>query len=268
MKTSVILVLALANIFTIPLILCRPLAPTASPVLVERLSKRYLVGFLGDGDDETLPLSAAWAMEGDDTTITNFFSGDKPGATLGILGQISLGPAVTTFQSYSSHEQPTTSSPIAQSSPTSSTASEAYNTDIPVNATPVSSKISNESRMWEVIGIAVVTISVIATIIFLAVFFDQWWRFLRDVILGKRVDLGVENFVPDWEKACWEVRESYESESPILPPPSTLARQPSAHRQTADPRHPFPARPDPHTILARAVANQNANIDGTTTTIT
>ena len=59
---------------------------------------------------------------------------------------------------------------------------------------------------WKIIGVAVIVFSAVAAILLLAVFFDHWWRFVKDLFWRKRRDSNAEELVPDWEKAEWELR--------------------------------------------------------------
>ncbi|KAH8102401.1 hypothetical protein BXZ70DRAFT_928422 [Cristinia sonorae] len=93
-------------------------------------------------------------------------------------------------------------SPSIHAFPTS-TSSPGTNT----NASGLSSK-DQAIKQWKIIGVAVIAFSTVAAILLLAVFFDQWWRFIKDVCGNgkKNKGLGNEELVPDWEKASWEVR--------------------------------------------------------------
>lgn len=63
-----------------------------------------------------------------------------------------------------------------------------------------------EATEWKVIGLVVICITFVATVILSVVFFDSWWGFLRDMVLGRRNKEGVEDMVPDWEKRSWEFK--------------------------------------------------------------
>lgn len=63
-----------------------------------------------------------------------------------------------------------------------------------------------EATEWKVIGLVVICITFVATVILSVVFFDSWWGFLRDLVLGRRNRGGVEDMVPDWEKRSWEFK--------------------------------------------------------------
>ena len=104
--------------------------------------------------------------------------------------------------------------------------------------TPSSTSTSNDSKQWKIIGIAVIVISVVAAVIFVIVFFDQWWRFLRDVVLGRKTSGWKEDLVPDWEKRSWEFKLASDEYPPSSEPPSK--QQGGSPDYT---RHPFPERP-------------------------
>ena len=63
-----------------------------------------------------------------------------------------------------------------------------------VSATP-----PRELTEWKVIGIGVITVTLIAILVLSISFFDSWWGFLRAVARGKRADKGEgeETMVPD-----------------------------------------------------------------------
>ncbi|KDR85729.1 hypothetical protein GALMADRAFT_234788 [Galerina marginata CBS 339.88] len=71
-----------------------------------------------------------------------------------------------------------------------------------------------ELTEWKVIGIAVITITFIATAVLSVTFFDQWWGFVRAAVCGRRAGKGMgggkglfgETMVPDWKKRSWEFR--------------------------------------------------------------
>ena len=64
-----------------------------------------------------------------------------------------------------------------------------------------------ELTEWKVIGIGVITVTLIAIIILSISFFDAWWGFVRSVICGKQASSeGEETMVPDWHRRSWEFR--------------------------------------------------------------
>lgn len=90
-----------------------------------------------------------------------------------------------------------------------STSTYAYPTSTSAPLDKASSSKDQAIKQWKIIGVAVIAFSTVAAILLLAVFFDQWWRFVKDVLgKGKSRSLGKgeEELVPDWEKASWEVR--------------------------------------------------------------
>ena len=50
-----------------------------------------------------------------------------------------------------------------------------------------------------------IAFTTVAAILLLSVFFDQWWGFIRDLLWRKKRKENFEEFVPDWEKADWEI---------------------------------------------------------------
>ncbi|GJE89586.1 hypothetical protein PsYK624_056900 [Phanerochaete sordida] len=93
--------------------------------------------------------------------------------------------------------------------------------------------INRGSEEWKIIGVAVISFSAVAAILLLAVFFDQWWGFIRDMVWKKRrKEDHVEELIPDWEKAGWEIRMARNNDRyPSLPP---LARTKSTTRDWDD----------------------------------
>ncbi|KAF8910129.1 hypothetical protein CPB84DRAFT_1842781 [Gymnopilus junonius] len=72
-----------------------------------------------------------------------------------------------------------------------------------------------ELTEWKVIGVAVITITLIGTLVLSVTFFDQWWGFLRAVLCGKRArrkrdaemfGSGGEDMVPDWNRRSWKFK--------------------------------------------------------------
>lgn len=138
-----------------------------------------------------------------------------------------------------SHSQ-TTLAPLSTASSTISTstlvsAPTAHTSATPAPATAPSAAVPTHTQTpsggqsinrgpeeWKVIGVAVISFSAVAAILLLAVFFDQWWGFIRDLVWRKkRKDDGVEELIPDWEKADWEVRMARDNDRyPSLPPPA------------------------------------------------
>lgn len=71
-----------------------------------------------------------------------------------------------------------------------------------VSATPPA-----ELNEWKVIGIGVITVTLIGIIILSISFFDAWWGFLRSVLFGRKANPeGEETMVPDCKRSSWEFR--------------------------------------------------------------
>lgn len=64
----------------------------------------------------------------------------------------------------------------------------------------------DEMTEWKVIGIAIISITFIATVILMIAFFDSWWGFLRDIFLGKKEKEAAEDMWPDTGKKGWEFK--------------------------------------------------------------
>ncbi|CCM04460.1 uncharacterized protein FIBRA_06640 [Fibroporia radiculosa] len=70
----------------------------------------------------------------------------------------------------------------------------------------LSATSSGSSSTWKIVGVAVISFTAVALVLVAAVFFDHWRKFMRDILCRRRSDDGLEELVPDWEKASWEVR--------------------------------------------------------------
>ncbi|KAF8899072.1 hypothetical protein BD779DRAFT_1781441 [Infundibulicybe gibba] len=81
-----------------------------------------------------------------------------------------------------------------------------------------------EAAEWKVIGIAVISVSFVAAVILATTFFDSWWGFLRDLVLGRPKHEGFEDMTPDWETRSWEIKIANEDghRYPILSPVNSL----------------------------------------------
>ncbi|KAI0778980.1 hypothetical protein BD413DRAFT_601601 [Trametes elegans] len=100
-----------------------------------------------------------------------------------------------------------------------------------------SSSSSSSTSEWKIIGVAVIAFTVVAGILLLSVFFDQWWRFLRDLFGGRRKRDVEEELVPDWEKADWHLRYGQDRQRypsfgslpslPLVQPPLAAAPGPA-----------------------------------------
>ncbi|KAI0640050.1 hypothetical protein C8Q77DRAFT_1275441 [Trametes polyzona] len=73
-------------------------------------------------------------------------------------------------------------------------------------AAATESSASSGTSEWKIIGVAVIAFTTVAGILLLSVFFDQWWRFVRDLFGRQRKKETEEELVPDWEKAEWHLR--------------------------------------------------------------
>ncbi|KAH9947127.1 hypothetical protein B0H21DRAFT_822199 [Amylocystis lapponica] len=105
-----------------------------------------------------------------------------------------------------------TSAPLTPT-PTASTPTSTPSPGLVVESAPSSSASAppggssvSTGTPWKIVGVAVIAFSVVAAILLASVFFDYWWGFVRDALGRRRAGGGVEELVPDWEKASWEVR--------------------------------------------------------------
>ncbi|PPQ63829.1 hypothetical protein CVT24_009780 [Panaeolus cyanescens] len=62
-----------------------------------------------------------------------------------------------------------------------------------------------ELTEWKVIGVAVISVTLVAIIILAVTFFDSWWGFLSAVFTTKR-DGGNETLLPDPDQRDWEFK--------------------------------------------------------------
>ena len=138
-------------------------------------------------------------------SIFDFFSTALPMET----GAKKDGSATTT--AFPSHSIIGTPPPLPTPTPKSSTdksgaSSTSSSSPSSTAAVLASSNGDSGNSQWKIIGVAVIAFSAVAAILLLAVFFDQWWRFVKDLIGRHKAKDQVEEIVPDWEKASWEVR--------------------------------------------------------------
>ncbi|THH29064.1 hypothetical protein EUX98_g5122 [Antrodiella citrinella] len=143
----------------------------------------------------------------------------------GLLGHLANPGSTTTGSTTSPHSQSTTTTQGKYSvigtlppipSPTAGNTIMTSWASTPTYTLPTSTPISDAAskkdqaiKQWKIIGVAVIAFSTVSAILLLAVFFDQWWRFVKDVIgkgRGRKLGKDKEELVPDWEKASWEVR--------------------------------------------------------------
>ncbi|KAM5535847.1 hypothetical protein V8D89_010465 [Ganoderma adspersum] len=155
----------------------------------------------------TLPSSTSPGSNDDKKAGTSSGSITIPtGTSYSVTGTL---PPVSYAVQSSHSAPPASSSPPSQSSPTASPSSTQQSSN---------STASSSTSEWKIIGVAVIAFSAVAAILLLAVFFDQWWRFIRDLVWRRRNKQVEEELVPDWEKAQWELRLAKDPE---------LARYPS-----------------------------------------
>ncbi|KAJ7597442.1 hypothetical protein C8J56DRAFT_1041630 [Mycena floridula] len=82
----------------------------------------------------------------------------------------------------------------------------------------------DEATEWKVIGIGIMTITFIGTIILSIVFFDSWWGFLRDLVLGKRSKEGVETMVGENKNWSFQVANEDGHRYPTLASLEAMAK--------------------------------------------
>ncbi|KAI0964196.1 hypothetical protein AcW1_001071 [Taiwanofungus camphoratus] len=192
-----------------------------------------------------------------------------------------FSPWMTTTQTSKSKDTASSTSLISPSATTISESESASTAGKQLSASPsstatltseghssvsASGSSSDGPATWKIVGIAVIAFSTVALMIMATVFFDHWWRFVRDLVGRKRAKDGVEELIPDWEKASWEVRfgddrhryPSFASvPSGILAPPpvqTPMKSQCSPMVQTQDQRISGGYRPSPALTDGRAVS--------------
>ncbi|KAI0695611.1 hypothetical protein BC835DRAFT_1305936 [Cytidiella melzeri] len=84
---------------------------------------------------------------------------------------------------------------------------------------------SRGSQEWKVVGVAVIAFSSVAAILLLSVFFDHWWGFIRDLFWKKKRKDNVEELIPDWEAASWEIRVGGDRHRYPTIPPAALTKE-------------------------------------------
>ncbi|RPD82283.1 hypothetical protein L226DRAFT_528470 [Lentinus tigrinus ALCF2SS1-7] len=132
-------------------------------------------------------------------TVT-FTETKKAKETVGVATSHSVVSTDSNLESHSTQPaKPTATAGLAPSAPSPSQSPPA------AEAVKASSNGGSGTSEWKIIGVAVIAFSAVAAILLLAVFFDHWWRFLKDLFGRKRRD-DAEELVPDWEKAEWELR--------------------------------------------------------------
>ncbi|KAF7337495.1 ABC transporter protein [Mycena sanguinolenta] len=95
--------------------------------------------------------------------------------------------------------------PFTATTSSSSSTSFPSPTMTPSDTKQASSSPGSEATEWKVIGIAAVSIGLIAGVILSILFFDSWWGFLL-ALVGKKKRGGTEDLVPDWANRDWEVK--------------------------------------------------------------
>ncbi|KAF8168228.1 hypothetical protein B0H34DRAFT_792859 [Crassisporium funariophilum] len=178
---------------------------------------RALMGILGDSllSDSQPSLVTPGMIKDLQTTVTASEADSYIHLSSILAGALSVLPSAATAPTpiTSRSQAPTTfivpTSPIMTSP---SSASLAPKTVSVANGYAAASPITPPSEIteWKVIGIAVISVTLIASIILAVTFFDSWWGFLRAAILGQRRHGGNEDLVPDWEKRSWELRVANE----------------------------------------------------------
>jgi hypothetical protein len=168
---------------------------------------RALGGLLGDGNEPLLPADS---------------ESDKPLAQphhLTVIHSEGLGGLFNTDGNKASSVQTTSASSAPPTSPTvvsglaspqSSTPTLSFSSpSIPSVTIGVTKEAPitppAEAAEWKVIGIAAVSIGLVAGIMLSIVFFDSWWGFLR-ALVGKKKENGAEDLVPDWARRDWEFK--------------------------------------------------------------
>lgn len=184
-------------------------------------ARRDLLGILGDIDGtypSTTGLSGAVtsppAVEVTTTSAVDISASSKASGAINNVPQITS--SATTAVKIANPPPLTTQSEIDISSVIYSVPATATPSDSPYtigDITDASATPPGELTEWKVIGIAVITITFIATAVLAVSFFDSWWGFVRAAVCGKgrkknelARGLAGETLVPDWEKRSWEFR--------------------------------------------------------------
>lgn len=113
--------------------------------------------------------------------------------------------------------------PWSANRPDTSTASQATSTPTQTSSTSQSSTKGGTSstQEWKIVGVAVIAFTSVAAILLLSVFFDHWWGFLRDIFWRKKRKDNLEELIPDWKTASWEIRFGGDGNRyPTIPPPA------------------------------------------------
>lgn len=180
---------------------------------------RDLLGLLGDvesgyttaGPTDTLGSSV-------ETTGIDILTalGKISSSTTSPLAFVTINSGIQSISTNEKGESATTTLKASASKSSSSVPALATHATVPYNIGDTSEAPTTppgELTEWKVIGIAVITITFIATVVLLVSFFDSWWGFVRAAMCGKSRKgnmstrgLAGETLVPDWEKRSWEFR--------------------------------------------------------------
>lgn len=199
----------------------------ALKVLCSPVHPRDLVGLFGD-DDTTYATYATTSPAMVETSIATtrsslHTSSTTPAATLtttslathSIIGQLPI---------------PTATMPHSSSTTATSSSADAEPT-VSISYTPeASSTPPDEATEWKVIGIGIMSITFVGTLILLIVFFDSWWGFLRDLVVGKKRQEGIEDLAEGEGKKDWEKKLANEDghRYPTLTSLESITKDPSA----------------------------------------
>ena len=202
-----------------------------SPLVVRKNTvddKRELPGLLGgwggaaadeptDGEAEQEPSDlrpTGTTTHGDGASFSSFaiFPGMFSVVSDSETAKSKDAASSTTLRSASASATPenrlattTQAEPAALTTGSLATASSQPTQDKP-NRPPSSNNSGSSSDSWKIIGVAVICFTAVVVVLIVAVFFDTWWRFVRDIFRRQRAADEHEEMVPDWHKASWEVR--------------------------------------------------------------
>ncbi|KAJ7109920.1 hypothetical protein C8R44DRAFT_800910 [Mycena epipterygia] len=244
--------------------------------LHQRELHRGLAGLLGDGDDDPLiPSDSEMDTQLPQPPPLTIISSEDIGGlfTVGRDSNTASSRIQVTGVSSASRTSSTlgsgaesTQSIAATASSTTSTSSPSPTVEIGVTKEAPSTPPA-EAAEWKVIGIAAVSIGLVAGIMLSIVFFDSWWGFMRALVGKKRKERGTEDMVPDWARRDWEFKIASEDghryptlaslesmTKPKLDPISTAASPLMCI--SSNPHHLVPTRPpslyfpvvDPHPL--------------------
>ena len=179
-----------------------------------KIAERDLIGLIGSNfipspTETTIPPG-----------VSNFLStwtvlpttADRPRAT-SITGTRST-VATTAISALATTNQVVNTALLVQTTTPDSQPNTLYNTSSSSNEPgttgwvgDVSATPPAELNEWKVIGIGVITVTLIGIIILSISFFDAWWGFIRSVLCGKKASPeGEETMVPDCKRRSWEFR--------------------------------------------------------------